>query len=629
MHARRSILAAAMVLAGAGMGMTFAHAVVDPPPPPPEAAAAAADGAAIYQRLCALCHEGALQKAPPRATLQAMTAGAIHQALDTGVMKVQAKSLSENERVAVAHYLSQVKEGPGGPASYGPPCRGTAAAFSAAAPAWAGWGIDLHNSRDIPATRAELSKTDLPRLQVDWVRAYPNALRARSQPGFAGGAAFIGSHDGTVYALDEHSGCVRWTFHAAAEVRTAIVVGALSSPSAQTPALFFGDLAGEVFALDAHSGHLLWRATPDAHPNATITATPVLYERRLYVAVSSLEVLAADDPSYSCCAFRGSVVAYDARSGRQLWQRYSVPDRPSPQKPNSHGVMQLGPSGAPVWGSPSIDAKRRRLYIGTGENYSSPAEAHSDAIMALDLDSGVIAWVHQVTRGDAWNGACTISKINCPQEDGPDADFGAATVFASTSDGRDLVLAGEKSGIVVALDPDSGHVVWQRRVGRGGGGGGIRFGMALEGDRLFVPTGDTPNDRHYPGPPQPGLYALDIRTGRLLWSSPSENGCEGQPQCRAGITAAITATGGMVLAGGRDGWFRIFDAEDGRLLWKFQAMRAFPALNGTATGGSFSGGAGPVVHGGRIYLNSGYGFGADVPGNLLLTLHAAADKRGS
>jgi polyvinyl alcohol dehydrogenase (cytochrome) len=587
------------------------------------APAVAADGQAVYGRVCAACHAGGVEKAPQRAMLGQMTADSIHRALTTGVMKPMAQSLTDDERVAVAEYLSGHKLGEGAAAAPGPACRGRAAVFSDASAPWSGWGIDLGNTRSIPADVAGLSRADVPRLEVDWVRRYPNALRARSQPGFAGGAVFEGSHDGTVYALDEQTGCVRWTFRAPAEVRTGIVVG-----PGKAPVLYFGTLIGDVFALDAHSGKLLWRSRPDPHPNATITATPTLYDGRLYVAVSSLEVLAAEDPKYSCCSFRGSVVAYDARSGERLWQTHSIPAPPSPQKPNARGVMQFGPSGAPVWGTPSIDVKRRRLYIGTGENYSAPANDRSDAIIAMDLATGKIAWVYQALKGDVWNGACraTGSGPNCPEENGPDADFGAATILATTSDGRDLVVAGQKSGTVYAMDPDTGTLVWKTQASRGGGGGGIRFGMAVSGDRVFVPAGDSESSvagaaRFYTGPARPGLYALDLRTGAPLWSAPSEDVCAGRPLCHPGITNAIIATPDMVLTAGMDGWLRIVDAANGKLLWKFDAARSFPALNGgIATGGSFSGGAGPVVYHGRIYLNSGYGFGTDKPGNLLLTL---------
>ena len=584
------------------------------------ASAPAPDGAAVYQRTCAACHEGAIEKAPLRPALQLMTVGSIHRALTTGIMKSQAQSLSENERVAVAQYLSKHKLGQDGIA-FEPRCGGATAAFTDAPPPWSGWGVENRNSRNIPTSLAGFTKADLPTLKVGWARAYPNALRARSQPAFAGGAAFVGSHDGTVYALDQERGCVRWTFQAQGEVRTGIVVGSLSPDRPKALTLFFGDLLGGVYALDARTGKVIWRVTPDAHPNATITAAPVLYEGRLYVAVSSMEVLVADDPNYGCCTFRGSLAALDATSGRMLWQTYTIPQPASPQQPNARGVMQLGPSGAPIWGSPSLDVKRRRLYVGTGENYSSPADDHSDSIMAMDLDTGAIAWRYQATKGDAWNSACSISKINCPKENGADADFGAATIFATTSEGRDLVVAGQKSGALLALNPDTGSVVWKTQVGRGGMGGGIRFGMALSGDKLFVPTTDSPRDRHYTGEPKPGLYAIDLGTGAALWSSPAEDTCQGRSQCRIGYSGAITAIPGMVLVGGRDGWFRIYDADNGRILWKFDTARSFPALNGgSATGGAFSGGAGPVAHQGRIYLNSGYGFGNDVPGNLLLML---------
>ena len=208
--------------------------------------------------------------------------------------------------------------------------------------------------------------TDVAALTPLWAAAFPGANRVRSQPLLSGGLLFVGTHPGIVYALDQRSGCVVWTYQAAAEVRTAIV-GAAGGTGYR---LYFGDVLGNVYGLDAASGELLWKDRADPHPNATITGSPTFHDGNLYVPVSALEVSNAIDPNYPCCTFRGSVVAYDAANGKRLWQRYTIDEAPTVRGRNAVGTPMWGPSGAVIWNSPSIDARRERLYVATGENAS-------------------------------------------------------------------------------------------------------------------------------------------------------------------------------------------------------------------------------------------------------------------
>jgi polyvinyl alcohol dehydrogenase (cytochrome) len=283
-----------------------------------------------------------------------------------------------------------------------------------------------------------------------------------------------------------------------------------------------------------------------------------------------------------------------------------------------------GPSGAVVWNSPAIDAERGQLYVATGENMSSPATKTSDAVFAIDLDDGAVNWVFQATENDVWNTACdTDTDHSCPPEGGPDFDFGAAAILVTTSEGQDLVIAGQKSGVVHALDPDSGKLMWQTRVGRGGIQGGVHFGMAASGDTLFVPVSDMADGRTYEHPAKPGLHALDIRTGTLMWYAPAPDTCNGRNFCHPGISQAITAAGDLVYAGGMDGVVRVHDAETGDVVWEFDTTQTFATVAGTETsGGSFGGGAGPIVQNGTLILSSGYGLYNHMAGNLLLVLEA-------
>ena len=470
-------------------------------------------GRGDYVTYCAHCHDGPVKKAPHREMIALMTPEAILATMTDGIMRAEAAPLDDAERARVAEYLGGRPLGSVATTAI-PACSTDVALDTDAPPRVANWGMQKSNHRYVPPPIAGLTRSDLQTLKPRWALNFPGANRARSQPLLAGGLLFTGSHGGVVYALDPRTGCSVWTFQASGEVRTGFAIDPWARGAAGEPNVYFGDVLGNVYAVSARSGTLTWRARADEHPNATITGTPSLHDGRLYAPVSALEVSLAVDPTYECCTFRGSVVAYDARNGERLWQTYTIKQAPVPQSRNAAGTIMRGPSGAVIWNSPAIDAARGQLYVGTGENMSSPATLTSDAIFAIDLASGAVNWVFQATANDVWNTACdTDTPQSCPPEGGPDFDFGAATILASTTDGRDLVLAGQKSGAVHALDPDSGALVWQNQVGRGGIQGGIHFGMAAHGDTLFVPITDMPDGRTYSQPARPGLHALDIRTG--------------------------------------------------------------------------------------------------------------------
>ena len=481
------------------------------------------------------------------------------------------------------------------------------------------------NTRFVPAGVAGLKAADLPRLELKWAFAFPGALRARSQPSVAYGAVYVGSQDGTVYALDLASGCVRWTFRARAEVRTAIVHEPPSAARARngTPRVFFGDLIAWVYAVDAYTGELVWQHKADDHPNATVTAAPAWHDGVLYVAASSLEVTSAVDTAYECCTFRGSVQALDAATGTPRWKTHTIPGQPRETGRTSAGTRVLGPSGAPVWNTPTVDATRGVLYVGTGENYSSPADGNSDAVHAFRLTDGARVWQAQKTTGDAWNAACMFpNNPNCPKESGPDVDFAAATILL-VQPGGDVLLAGQKSGHVYALDPaHAGRELWSVSVGRGGIQGGVHFGMATDGARLYVPIADMldgHDGKTHDRPSMAGLHAVDVATGRIAWSALADNVCSKREFCEPGVSQAITAMPGAVIAGHMDGRLRAYDAGTGRPLWQVDTAREWSTVSGeTAHGGSFGGGAGPVIADGRLIAVSGYGIYFHMPGNVML-----------
>ena len=592
-------------------------------------ASAEVDGAALYQKHCDQCHGGKVSKAPQLSLLQIMSASSILRAMESGVMQEQAAALNGEQRRALAEHLT----GQSVEVSHAPPapdCTGTAAEFDfAAQPDAQGWGVTLDNRRFFDRNITRLRGTDLPRLELKWAFAFPDAIRARSQPATAGGAVYVGSQKGTVYALDQQTGCIRWTFSTVAEVRTGIVVAPWNNKD-RNPLLYFGDLVGNVYAVSAVTGELAWRDRPDDHPSLTLTAAPVLHAGRLYVPMSALEVTAAADPSYPCCTFRGGVAAYDALTGKKLWTGYTIDETPRVVGRNAVGTDRIAPSGAPIWGTPSLDLKRGVMYVGTGENYSTPANDTSDAILALSMADGRIVWKQQMTSGDAWNMGCeTEEKINCPPENGPDYDFGAATILARTSAGKDVILAGQKSGEVYAMDPDDGgKLLWRRKLGRGGIQGGVHFGMAVDGDTLYVPMSDFYGGPRWPGEAKPGMFALDIRTGETLWYTPNPDVCEGREFCDPGLSAAASAIDGAVVGGSMDGRLRAYERSTGKVLWELDTAVSFNTLDGKqAMGGSLGGGAGPVFKDDMLFVSSGYGIYFHMPGNVLLAYGPPEDLR--
>lgn len=578
-------------------------------------------GKPLYAQHCASCHDGAVAKAPHRDMIGMMTPAAVQTALTTGVMRAQAAMLSDPERAALAEYVTGRLLSEAGPRPL-PACTPEHRAFDyAKPPRAAGWGQDAKNTHRIDGATAGIRRDDLPRLALAWALAFPGANRLRSQPTFAGGAILLGSHNGSVYALDTETGCVRWEFAASAEVRTGIVVSPWQAGDMRAkPHAYFGDILGNVYAIDAVSGALAWRQRADDHPNATITGSPALHEGRLYVPVSSLEVALAVDPKYECCKATGAVAAYDAATGDPLWKTPTIAQPAVVQSQNRSGTDMYGPSGATVWNTPTIDAARGQLYIGTGENMSSPATLTSDAILALDLATGAVKWSYQATANDVWNTACdTATDDSCPPEKGPDFDFGAGTLLLSRAGQRDLVIGGQKSGDVHALDPDTGALVWKAKVGRGGIQGGVQFGMAADAETIYVPITDMADGRNYDSPERPGLHALDARTGTERWFARAPDVCGGRRHCHPGVSQAVTLLGDLVAAGGMDGVIRLHAADTGEVLWSYDTAREHETLTGdVASGGSLGGAAAPVAQDGALVVSSGYGIYNHMPGNLLL-----------
>jgi polyvinyl alcohol dehydrogenase (cytochrome) len=583
-------------------------------------------GKVLYEENCSGCHNGTVSRAPHFSWLEMMNASAVYQAMNDGVMSVQAEALTDEDKILVTEYLTRTKLQGGAALTTIEPPMCTDSDFDFSSPAQAvNWGHDTN--RYSPSTVAGLTGPEIPNLELKWSFVFPDAFRARSQPTIAMGTVFVGSQDGRVYALDLETGCARWTFSASAEVRTGVVLSLSETPiSKENPPLaYFGDIIARLYAVNALTGELVWSLKADEHPSATLTATPAFYEGKLFVPVSSLEVIPAADPEYECCTFRGSVLAVDGTNGSVQWRHYTIPEEPSETSRTSIGTRVLSPSGAPVWSSPTVDRKRSLIYVGTGENYSSPTDGNSDAVVAIDVETGTRVWTRQSTSGDAWNVACMMAdNPNCPPEDGPDFDHGSSILLVELEKDIDILLAGHKNGTVYALDPDNkAQVVWATDVGRGSIQGGVHFGMSAADTRLYVPINDMNNTRNgdYLDPEQarPGMHSIDASSGKLLWSNVQSNVCfEEDEFCDPGISSAVTSIPGAVFAGHLDGFVRAYASENGELLWEFDTRPERIGANGiTGHGGSMSG-AGPAIVDGHVVINSGYGLYNHEPGNLLM-----------
>jgi len=567
----------------------------------------AQDGAALFEEHCASCHRpDSSTRAPLRDVLARVPRPAILAALETGNMKAQGAALTLVERRAIAEFLSPI-------VATAEPRTGFCAAAPpkmSAAIGWNGWGLDLANTRFQPSPGLTVQQVSA--LKLKWAFGFPNGKSVFGQPAIAGGRLFLGSEDGTVYSLDTRTGCIYWTYKASSQVRTAVSV------DSSLRAVYFGDVQANAYRLDAATGSLVWKMRVEEHPYARITGAPKLYAGRLYVPVSSTEEVGGGSPKYPCCTFRGSVAALDAETGKLVWKTYAIPDPPKATRLNSAGVQLMGPAGAAIWSSPTIDVERRALYVATGNAYSDPPVSSSDAILSLDLETGSLQWARQMTEADGWNFNCLSPKrSNCPEHSGPDVDFGSSPILRTIAPGRRLLLAGQKSGVLHAIDPDAqGKIVWQARLGKGGPLGGIEWGPAADEQAVYAALSDFAGGQPEQGG---GLFAVGISSGEKLWyAAPPKPGCLGKSGCSAAQMAPVTVIPGVVFSGSLDGHLRAFSTADGKLVWDFDTAREYDTCNGVKANGGSLNATGPTIAEGMLYVNSGYSQLTGMPGNVLL-----------
>ncbi len=638
----------AFAAAGFALAMLpVSMARADPPTP----------GQRVWIQRCQSCHEPAVGYTPDRAALSARPRQAIEDALTGGSMKAMASGLNAEDIRAVADYLTLGSSAPAPKpaeppkASEAPKASETMAAAGQCAsnppirpgPSdWASQGADEHSRRYQP--HPGLRAADVPRLKLKWAFA----LSGGGQPTVVGDWLFITNRDGKFYALDAHTGCIHWMNAQVSSRTTPMIVRSPISPSGWVT--FVGVPGTVEAAFDAQDGKPIWRSPKlEAHPFALLTGTPVVRGERVYVPISSFEEVGAARPAYPCCSFRGSLLALDLRTGKPLWQTYMIDEPLGPSRRNSAGTQMQGPAGAAIWSAPTIDTKRGVVYVATGDSYTDVATTGADAIVAIDLETGKVRWKTQVTAGDNYNIACDIPPVgpNCPSPKGGDFDFGAPPILHGLPGGRQVLLAGQKSGLVYGLDPDTGKTLWTTRVGAGSALGGVEWGMAADDRRLFATNADfvplllaalkaagkIPAATPAPAA-KPGLSALDPATGRILWQTPAPQAeCHYRGDrsqdflpgvCFRAQSAAPSTMPGVVFSGTLDGWFRAYDAATGKILWAFSTTAAtYDTVNGVKDqpGGGIDG-MGPTIADGMVFQVSGFKGSTNTGGNRINVLLA-------
>jgi polyvinyl alcohol dehydrogenase (cytochrome) len=592
----------------------------------------AATGEELYKQHCAACHDQVSPRIPPRDALQRLSAARILRSLDFGAMMSVAYPLRREQREAVARYLGTADDGNArtrlNPCPTGVPIMGSPASAS-----WNGWSPGSANARYQGAREAGITPPQVPSLKLKWALGFPDDITALGAPTVLNGTLFVGSAGGAVQAVDTRTACVHWVFQANGPVRAAL----LAVPDRNGTSLVFGDQVGWFYSLEARTGQLRWKRRVDEHEATRLTASPAAHDGVIFVPAASWEETRAIDPQYACCTFRGSVTALRARDGSEVWKTYLIPP-PVKTGVTDAGTDRLGPSGAGIWSTPTVDVTRGLLYVTTGDNYSFPATETSDAVVALQLKTGRITWLRQTTPNDVYNSACGRRGPNCPPGNGPDHDFGSSAILTRTSSGRDLLVAGQKSGVVYALDPaENGRIVWETRVGNGGVNGGVQWGMASDERNVYVAvsdavrlpaTGASPlGDGNFDPVKGGGLTALRIDDGGKVWFQPGRACNPPRPGCSPAQSAALTAIPGVVFSGSLDGHLRAFSTEDGQILWEVDTVRSYVTTNGVPARGGSLDGAGPVIASGLLLVNSGYPRFGGVAGNVLLAFEVDSPAR--
>ena len=638
-------------------------------------------GEAVYQQWCASCHDnGGQSGAPSFEAIRTLNRATVKYALELGYMKIQAKDVPADDLAQLIDWLPK-SEGSNDAWINAARCpvKSREVRLDGAPRTSTTFGVTNTSTRAQTAEDTGLTRAQMKDLEVAWVAAFPQTPTMRSQPVIVGDTIFIAATEsGRLYALDTNSGCVKWHYVSDMTLRSSLTFAEATDKS--PAAIIMGDAAGFVHAVNAKTGARLWLSNARLNEYNRITGAPVVHDGKVITPVSAIEVNYAGADDYECCKGQGAVIAFDLATGEKLWTGTTM-EEAKPTRLGRTGTQQWGPSGAIIWSTPTIDVKRNVAYAGTGENVSWPATETSDAIIAYDLDTGAKRWIFQATKADIWNYACGRRGANCdwPGEyHSPDHDFGATAMLIERKDGSELVIAGQKSGVVWAINPDNGQQVWSNKVGRGSANGGAHWGLAFDGELIFAPMND-PNRPPTPGENPafgPGIHALDAMTGEIRWSyKPNQRDCgadmpaaraytptsdwrmqavtapvlptprvatpprpvvttpaaapgattaaapPARPTgvCRLGMSPAPLVVDGAVVTGTTQGMLRIFDGKTGDVLFEYMTNREFPnTVNGIEGHGGGLDSAPYIAGDGTLFVQSGYARFGEPPGNVLI-----------
>jgi polyvinyl alcohol dehydrogenase (cytochrome) len=476
-----------------------------------------------------------------------------------------------------------------------------------AAGQWPLAGQNLANMRNQPAEN-QINAGNVHLLAPKWV--FTAAGNVSATPVVFANAVYFPDWGGNLNAVRQDNGQLIWSRPIAGYDGFSGAVSR-SSPAVHGDDLIIGDVesslalhnGANVIAVARQTGQMEWITQVEKHPAAVITGPPVVFGDMIFVGVSSREEFNATQPGYPCCTFRGSVVALDANTGQILWKTYVIPD--------NEGQIG-GYSGGAVWQPPAIDPVRGALYIGTGNNYSVPANVlacaeqgqtnctapddYFDSALALDLETGHIRWANRLQGFDDFTVACIVNPGSCPEGTDPDYDLGGSgpNLFPT------FIGFGQKSGIYWALDPSDGHALWHTTVGPGGTLGGIEWGTATDGQRIYAAIGNNGHTAYTLLGGQKITWGswsgFDAATGNLLWQT-------ADPTNGATDQGSVSVANGVVYAGSNAGSMYAFDALTGKILWSF------------ASGGSVL--DGPAIVNGVVFWGSGYSIGSGGNNNKL------------
>ncbi|MDO9003361.1 MAG: PQQ-binding-like beta-propeller repeat protein [Aquabacterium sp.] len=493
-----------------------------------------------------------------------------------------------------------------------------------------GFAFNTANTRN---QASSINSSNVASLTLAYTHVAEGTIEKKGAPAVTQQTVYF-SEGRDIVAANRVGGCEYWRYSGLDKTTPFIGSNAIRSSSVYflpgtlfRPAMVYGgDFYGNFYGVNAKTGALVWKAFVGTDAGRHfITGSPQAYNGTLFIPVATKEVITTVvDLLTACCFTHGLLQAVDPYTGKVKWTYHTSAD--AKYNPNT-GTR--GPNGMSLWGTPMIDAANGSIIIGTGQNLSLPATTNSDSIIALNINTGAVKWVYQSTAGDAWNAACQAPSgldSHCSRPEGGDFDFGAPPILATLPNGSKAIIAGAKNGAVYSLNPKTGTLNWTRRLGAGGSLGGIHWGMAVDTKNVYAAVTDiwvnkiqrlsiadllalqgAIGDNMGPVPnAKPGLYALDLSTGNLVWEKHLTHDYQGTPYATL-FSAALSVTNDVLLAGSLNGEVKAFRTSNGEELWSYNTAVGVIDVNGVAGKGGTIDSVGAVPAGKDLFVNSGYG----------------------